>query len=104
MKVVVVAGEAGLFSGARARGELQFVKRLAPNRQSVAAAYNLPRAALEEDPSAAGEWRTALVDLKGPLTPERLNQAQLQLERARDRDKYFFCLWIDSAGGAAADS
>ena len=103
-KVLIPAGEMGLFSGREAR-KLGFVKYLATDRRTLAKALTLPAASLEEDPSLGGSWKPVRVALKGVITPQAISRAQrtisdqIELEGAN-----FICLWIESPGGSLADS
>jgi len=48
------------------------------------------------------QWR---VDLVGPITAEDINRAQRMIEDAiREHGVNFICLWLDSEGGAPAES
>lgn len=97
--VVKRAGELAEFSGSEAR-RLSLARYLASDRHELIKALELPATAVESDPSLEGGWRAVRVDLKGPLRPESVDQAQRMIERQiRDHDANFICLWIDSPGG-----
>lgn len=103
-KVLIAAGKPGLFTGEQAR-ELGLASYLSVDRMGVAKALGLPREAIQENPSLDGGWRPVRVDVKGPVTPQLADQIQKMIQNEiRDRDANFICLWIDSAGGSAADS
>jgi membrane-bound ClpP family serine protease len=97
-------GEPGQFSGAELR-RLGFVKQLASHRLDVVRALGLPARVIEEDPSLGGPWRAVRVDLKGPINGEKVEQAvRLIKDEIRLHNVNFVCLWIDSPGGAPAES
>ncbi len=103
-KVVKPAGQVGLFTGRRGR-ELGFVSYLASDRADVAKIWKLPRESLQDDPSLDGEWRAARFYVKGPITSESAGRLEnLIRTQLRDEPINFLCLWIDSPGGAPADS
>ena len=92
------------FSGREAR-ELGFVKYLAADRGALAKALSLSPAALEDDPSLAGDWRPVRIAIKGPINAQSIARAQRMIEdQIRGQDANFICLWIDSPGGSLVDS
>lgn len=102
--IIKPPGKAGVFLGTEFR-EMGFASYLATSRDAVAKALDLPREAVEDDPSADGEWRTARFDLKGPLTTEKLRQVERGIDdQLRSNNANFILLWIDTAGGAPTDS
>ncbi len=102
-EVLIRAGEPGRFTGTEARRH-GFVTYLAGNLRDVARAMDLRPEAIHQDPSLAGRWRAVRVDLKGPITHEMINRAQRMMQDAVGRKVNFICLWIDSQGGAPAES
>jgi len=102
-EVLIPVGESQLTGDqARKRG---FVNYLASNRQEVAKALQLPPEAVQEDPSLGEAWRAVLVELKGPIHAEIVDQCQRMIRNAIDEnDVNFVCLWIESPGGSPADS
>ena len=102
-EVLIAAGEAGEFSGEKAR-ELGFVGYLASNRAQVARALDLPPEAVRQDPSLGEAWKAVQVNLKGPLDAEKIDQCQKAIEDEIVGGANFICLWIDSPGGSLADS
>ena len=67
-------GQLAQFSGREAR-ELGFVKYLAADRNALAKALSLSPAALEDDPSLAGEWRPVRIAIEGPDQRDRSSRA-----------------------------
>jgi membrane-bound ClpP family serine protease len=103
-KPLIPKGEMGLFSGREAR-TLDIADYLAADRHAVAKALELPRDAVEDDPSADGAWITMQVQLKGPITPQMISQTQRIIEEGiHQRNVNFICLWIESPGGSAENS
>lgn len=103
-KVLIPAGELGLFSGRDAR-KLGFVKYLAADRRALAKAIGVPSASLQEDPSLAGGWRPVRIALKGIITPQAVSRVQKTIaDQIASEETNFICLWIDSPGGSLADS
>ena len=103
-ETIIRKGEPGWFSGAELR-RLGFVKRLAANRLEVVRALGLPTSAVEQDPSQGEPWRAVRVDLKGPINPEKIEQAiRLIQDEIRLHNVNFVCLWIDSPGGPPIDA
>ena len=103
-KVIKPAGKPGIFTGQSGR-ELGFVSYLAADRAAVANIWKLPRESIADDPSLDGQWRPVRLYIKGPITPQSMDQAQAMLQsQIRDRDVNFICVWIDSAGGSPAYS
>lgn len=97
-------GQFAQFTGREGR-ELGFVKYLAGDRGALAKALSLAPAAVEDDPSLAGDWRPVRVAIKGPITAQSIARAQKMIEdQIRSQDANFICLWIDSPGGSLVDS
>jgi len=94
----------GRFTGEEARG-LGFVSHLPETPADVADKLELPRGAMNEDPSLVGNWRAVRVDLNGRITSEMVRQAQDLIDESVRRDEAnFICVWIDSGGGSLDDS
>jgi len=94
----------GQFTGEEARG-FGFVSHLPETPADVADKLELPRDAMNEDPSLVGDWRAVRVDLTGRITSEMVRQAQDLIEESVRRDEAnFICVWIDSGGGSLDDS
>lgn len=102
--ILIRAGEPGRFTGREARRH-GFISYLGDNLRDVARAMNLRPEAIQEDPALGANWVAARVDLVGPITSEAVNRAKRMMEEAiRERGVNFICLWIDSEGGAPAES
>jgi membrane-bound ClpP family serine protease len=103
-EVLIRAGEPGRFSGREGRRH-GFVSYLGENLRDVARAMNVRPETIQEDPALGANWIAARVDLVGPITGEAVNRAQRMIEDAiRDRGVNFICLWLDTEGGAPAES
>jgi len=104
-KVLIPAGQSGMFTG-REGWELGFVSYLAKDRLDMAVnGLGLSREALRDDPAADGTWRPVRIDVKGPISPNTVNQVQNLIdEHVSGGRTNFICLWIDSPGGSPADS
>jgi membrane-bound ClpP family serine protease len=97
--VVKPAGVMAEFTGEEARS-LGFVSFLASDRADVAMALDLPREALEEDPSLDGEWRPVSVMLRGPIARVDADRAcRLIDDQIRQQDVNLIVVWIESQGG-----
>jgi membrane-bound serine protease (ClpP class) len=83
---------------------LGLVKYLADNRLALARALNLPPAAMVDDPSLTGEWKTVRIDLKGPIRNGEAAKIQKLIEDKIRQGVNFICLWIDSPGGKPVES
>ena len=104
-KVEELTPTPGLYTGRKARQELGFVSYLADDPRAVARALDLPADAMRDDPSLYGGWRPVQVPLKGIITRALADETQRKIrEQIDNRSVNFICLWIDSAGGSAADS
>jgi len=98
------AGESLQLSSKKAR-DLGFVTYLAANRRDLAQALDLPPLGIEDDPSLEKPWKAVRIDLKGPVTSDKVRQVQKLIEDQTSRhDVNFVCLWIESSGGSPADS
>ena len=98
------AGEPLQFSSKKAR-DLGFVTYLAANRRDLVQALDLPPLAIEDDPSLENPWKAVRIDLKGPVTSDKVRQVQKLIEdQISLHDVNFICLWIDSPGGSLVDS
>jgi membrane-bound serine protease (ClpP class) len=98
------AGESLQLTGKKAR-DLGFVAYLAANRRDLAQALDLPPLAIEDDPSLENPWKAVRIDLKGPITGDKVRQVQKLIEdQTALNDVNFICLWIESLGGSPADS
>jgi membrane-bound serine protease (ClpP class) len=98
------AGQPGRLSADEARA-LDLIDSKAASRRDLARVLELRPEAVEEDPSAGGQWRAVRVDVKGPINAETVRRAERLIGDAlRQRQANFVCLWIDSPGGSPTDS
>ena len=103
-EILIRAGEPGRFTGREARRH-GFTSYLGENLRDVARAMNLRPESVREDPAMGANWVAARVDLVGPITGEAINRVQRMIEDAiRERGVNFICLWLDTEGGAPAES
>ena len=103
-RVLKRAGELGRFSGREGR-ELGFVKYLAADRDAVAKALELPPEALEDDPSAGGQWKPLLVKIRGPISGAQVSLVERKIDDTiRAGEANFICVSIDSPGGSLEHS
>jgi membrane-bound serine protease (ClpP class) len=103
-EVFKASGEALQLTSKKAR-ELGFVSYLAANRRDLIQALDLPPLGIEDDPSLEKPWKAVRIDLKGPITSDKVRQVQKLVEDQTDREEVnFICLWIESTGGSPADS
>jgi len=102
---LIPAGDMGRFTGSDLRLKYGFASHLAADRLELAAALNVPAAAIEQDASAGDAWRPARIDVAGPINGKLVNWVLKSLQQQLDAgDVNFICVWIDSPGGSAADS
>jgi len=101
----LIEGQPGELSGSEAR-RLGLVSFLPSKRTDVAVrALGLPPEAMQEDPTLIGEVRAVRIDLKGPVRSALVHQLQRQIQdEVRENEVNFICVWVDSAGGAPAES
>jgi len=101
----VIEGQPGELSGREAR-LLGFVSFLPTKPTDVAVkALELPPEAMQEDPGLIGDVRAVRIDLKGPIRQALVRQLQKQIQdEVRKNEVNFICVWIDSPGGAPAES
>ena len=98
------AGEPLQLSGKKAR-DLGLVTYLAANRRDLVEALDLPPLAIEDDPSLENPWKAVRIELKGPVTSDKVRQVQKLIEDQTSlHDVNFICLWIESSGGSPADT
>ncbi len=101
----VIEGQPGELSGRESR-LLGFVSFLPTRPTDVAVkALKLPPEAMQEDPALVGDVRAVRIDLKGPIRKSLVRQLQKQIQdEVRQNEANFICVWVDSPGGAPAES
>ena len=98
------AGEPLQLSSKKAR-DLGFVTYLAANRRDLAQALDLPPLGIEDDPSLENPWKAVRIDLKGPITSDKVRQVQKLIgDQIAQNEVNFVLLWIESQGGTPEDS
>ena len=106
IQTVIPAGEFGLFTGSELRLEYGFVSRLADDRSELTRVLELPPRALQPDSlEVTGGWNAIQVRLNGAVDTAAQQRVHRSIEQAlREEDVNFVCLWLDSPGGAPAES
>ncbi len=98
------AGEPLQLTSKKAR-DLGFVTYLAGNRRDLVQALDLPPLSIEDDPSLENPWKAVRIELKGPVTSDKVRQVQKLIEDQTSlHDVNFICLWMESSGGSPADT
>jgi membrane-bound serine protease (ClpP class) len=98
------AGESLQLTSKKAR-DLGFVTYLAANRRDLVQALDLSPLSIEDDPSLENPWKAVRIDLKGPISSDKVRQVQKLIEdQIAQHDVNFICLQIESSGGSPADS
>ena len=102
-QLLVPAGTLASFDGREGR-QFGFVKFLASDREGLARALNVPKDAIHEEDTLAGEWRTTIIELQGPITRRVADRVETMLTTAMEQGVNWICLRIDSSGGDLAAS
>ena len=102
-QLLVPAGALASFDGREGR-QFGFVKFLAKDREGLARALNVPQDAIHEEDTLAGEWRTTIIDVRGPITRRVADRVETMLTTSMERGVNWICLRIDSSGGDLAAS
>jgi membrane-bound ClpP family serine protease len=76
-----------------------FILYLADNRRQVVEALDLPPEAVADDPSLAGGWHPARVDLTVPISADAVDAVEQMVHEQVNQGTNFICLWIDCPGG-----
>jgi membrane-bound serine protease (ClpP class) len=97
-------GDPHLLSGSAMR-DCGFVTHLADNRRALAAALELPLAALAQDLTPEDGWRPLRIDLSGPIHKQSVNWVLTSLEEhKRRKDFNLLLLSLDTGGGDLNES
>ncbi|MBN1851816.1 MAG: hypothetical protein JW829_03800 [Pirellulales bacterium] len=99
---LIAGGSLGIFEANKARS-LGFVKALVSDRESLAAALNLPPTAVVENQALFGEVRPILMVLDGPITPRTVSQFSTMIGEQKARGTRWICVRINSQGGEIKD-
>lgn len=101
--VLFPAGSPGRFSG-REGNQLGIIHQLATDRESLARAVGVLPQDMMEDQSLTGDWRPVMLELRGPITPRKVNQLKTLLAtEINQRKMNWIGLAIDSTGGELED-
>jgi len=106
IQTVIPVGEFGIFHGNELRLTYGFVSRLAGDRSELTRVLELPARSLQPDPQkTSGGWNAIQVKLTGAVDSSAQRRVQRVIEQAlREQEVNFVCLWLDSPGGAPAES
>lgn len=104
-KVVVRSGEQAQFTGSEALA-YGFAKSVPADRRQLIRWLDLPPESVVEDPSLDETWRAVRINVTGNVHPRMIAAARKALDesvRGPSRAN-FVCVYIDSPGGAPAES
>ncbi len=104
VQTIKEAGEAGLYSGNKARGFEVLAVQTAQNRGEIAQLYNLPREALRYDPVGGDKPRAQMIKVDGKIEPVLEAFIERQIDRAVESGVNMIIFHIDSAGGPLTQS
>src|SRR5262245_61196818 len=97
-------GDPHLLSGAKMR-ECLFATHLAEGRRALAAALQLPQAALQQDLTPEEGWKPLRIDVSGPIHKQSVNWIVNSIEdHKRRRDFNLLVLNLDTGGGDLNES
>ncbi len=98
-KLLIPAGEAGLFSATDAKA-LGIVDYYSDDRIGLAKVLDVPPNSVVEDPSLGEGWKPIEVEIKEPLTSNYLSQIENKIRHEVERGANLIFLTIDTPGGA----
>jgi len=97
-------GDPHLLSG-QAMRDAGFATHLASNRRELAAALQIPLAALTQDLTPEDGWKPLRIDLSGPIHKQSVNWILNSLDdHKRKRDFNLLVLCLDTGGGDLVES
>jgi membrane-bound serine protease (ClpP class) len=96
-------GEAWQFSGSEGR-KLGFVSVLAEDQSDVVRALELSPDIIQGDPSGGNPWHAVRINIRGPIHPGQVEDAQQTIEKQMNEGVNFICISIDSPGGSPSES
>lgn len=98
--LLIDTGAVGLFNGRTARTDWDvLVTHTAANRAALAELYDLPLAALRDDPASATDLKVWLIEIEGPIDDFTRSVVTRHLARATSRGANTIIFRIDSPGG-----
>jgi membrane-bound serine protease (ClpP class) len=104
VQTIKEAGDAGKYSGSKARSLDVLAVQTADSRGEIAQVYNLPREALRDDPASGDKPRAQMIKIDGKIEPVLEAFIERQIDRAAAGGINMLIFHIDSAGGPLAQS
>ena len=104
VQTIKEAGEAGMYSGNKARGLEVLAVQTAQNRGEIAQLYNLPREAVRDDLAGGDKPRAQMIKVDGKIEPVLEAFIERQIDRAVESGVNMIIFHIDSAGGPLTQS
>lgn len=102
---IIPPGELGRFSGNELRVAFGIASHLARDLRELNLVLRLPDGAIQLDPTLADDRRMLKIDLRGPISVERVNWVERSVRSEIEQSRVnFLCLLIDSPGGAPTES
>lgn len=102
-KQVDRTGDLLRITGQQLRLTYGFASHLAANRRELAAALQLAPDAIREEVVAQDSWRALRVDIHGTIAARTTDDVAHTVRSVQaDQSANLLCVWINSAGGAAA--
>jgi membrane-bound serine protease (ClpP class) len=99
VQTIKEAGDAGTYSGSKARGLDVLAVQTAENRNEIAQLYNLPREVLREDSAGGEKPRAQMIKVDGKIESVLEAFIERQIDRAVESGVNMLIFHIDSAGG-----
>ena len=99
VQTIKEAGDAGTYSGSKARSLGVLAVQTADSRGEIAQLYNLPREALREDPASGDKPQAQMIKVDGKIEPVLEAFIERQIDRAVAGGVNTIIFHIDSAGG-----
>jgi membrane-bound serine protease (ClpP class) len=104
VQTIKEAGDAGMYSGNKARGLEVLAIQTAQNRGEIAQLYNLPREAVRDDPAGGASVRAQIIKVDGKIESVLEAFIERQIDRAVESGVNLIIFHIDSAGGLLRES
>jgi len=104
VQTIKEAGDAGIYSGSKARSLDVLAVQTAISRGEIAQLYNLPREALRDDPTAGDRPRAEMIKVDGKIESVLEAFIERQIDRAVASGVNLIIFNIDSAGGPLSQS
>ena len=104
VQTIKEAGDAGKYSGSKARSLDILAVQTAESRGEIAQLYNLPREVLCDDVAGGSKARAEMIKIDGTIEPVLEAFIERQIDRAVGSGVNTIIFHIDSAGGPLAQS